>query len=235
MRATTRDYVPAAGHDWALPLYDPLVRLSGMGKLRDKLVERAELRAGQRLLDIGCGTGSLLLALKRRMPETHVTGLDPDPKALGIAHAKAQRAGLAVQLDRGFSDRMPYSDGSFQHVFSSFMFHHLEPQQKRATLREVRRVLAAGGVLHLLDFRDDPHAKSPIMRVLHAASLHEKLAGQLQSGVEAMIEEAGFEPAQVEVRPIFFFGAVGTYRAARGADRADGERGVPEREAGADR
>jgi ubiquinone/menaquinone biosynthesis C-methylase UbiE len=169
------------------------------------------------------------------MPETHVTGLDPDPTALSIARAKAQRVGLTVQLDQGFSDRMPYPDGSFQHVFSSFMFHHLEPQQKRATLREVRRVLAAGGVLHLLDFRDDPNVKSPIMRALHAASLHEKLAGQLQSGVEAMIEEAGFEPAQVEVRPIFFFGAVGTYRAARGADRADGERGVPEREAGADR
>jgi ubiquinone/menaquinone biosynthesis C-methylase UbiE len=215
MEDTTRDYVPAAGHDWALPLYDPLVRLTGMDKLRARLVERAELRAGQHLLDIGCGTGTLLVALKRRAPGAHVTGLDPDPKALGITRTKAQRAGLSLQLDQGFSDRLPYPDRSFDHVFSSFMFHHLAPQQKRDTLREAWRVLQPGGVLHLLDFRDDPRAKSLLMRILHAASLHAKLAGQIESGMEAMIEEAGFAAPSVEVRPILVFGAVGTHRAVK--------------------
>lgn len=213
MQDTTRDYVPAAGHDWALPLYDPLTRLWGLEAVRETLVERADLRAGQRLLDIGCGTGSLLVALKRRAPEARVTGLDPDPKALSRARAKAQRAGLTIELDRGFSDRLPYPDRSFDHVFSSFMFHHLQAQEKRATLREVLRVLRPGGVLHLLDFRDHPHKQSLIMRALHSAHLHTKFAGQLESGVEAMIAEAGFKLPQVEVRRIFFFGALGTYRA----------------------
>jgi ubiquinone/menaquinone biosynthesis C-methylase UbiE len=213
MQGTTRDYVPAAGHDWALPLYDPFARLSGIEAVRETLVERAELRAGQWLLDIGCGTGSLLVALKRRAPDARVTGIDPDPKALGRARAKAERSGAAVELDQGFSDRLPYPDRALDHVFSSFMFHHLEAQEKRATLREVLRVLRPGGVLHLLDFRDEPHKKSLIMRALHRTNLHTKFAGQLESGVEAMIAEAGFMPPQVEVRRIFFFGALGIYRA----------------------
>lgn len=214
MRNTTRDYVPAAGHDWALPLYDPLVRLTGMDEVRAELVRGAELRAGQRALDIGCGTGTLLVALKRRAPEVRVTGIDPDPKALDLARAKAARAHLAVELDQGFSDRLPYPDRTFHHVFSSFMFHHLQPEQKRATLREVLRVLRPGGTLHLLDFRDDPHKTSLIMRMLHAVSLHQPLTGQIESGLEASIEEAGFGKPKVQVRPIFFFGALGTYRAA---------------------
>jgi ubiquinone/menaquinone biosynthesis C-methylase UbiE len=212
MHGTTRDYVPAAGHAWALPLYDPLLRLFRIDQRRERLIDGAGLQAKQRVLDVGCGTGSLLIALARRAA-VHATGLDPDPAALRIARAKAERAGLAVRLEQSFSDAMPFPEHGFEHVFSSFMFHHLDAGEKRAMLREVLRVLAPGGHFHLMDFRDEPQHKSAIMRALHSLSAHQKLRGQIEGGVERMLAEAGFTQIEVESRPIFWFGAVGIYRA----------------------
>jgi ubiquinone/menaquinone biosynthesis C-methylase UbiE len=57
-----------------------------------------------------------------------------------------------VQLDQAFADKLPYEDGSFDRVFSSFMFHHLDEQERETMLREVLRVLTTGGSFHLLDF-----------------------------------------------------------------------------------
>ena len=145
-------YLPAMGRDWLLPLYDPLTRALGIKAAHRLLVDQADLRSGQRVLEIGCGTGNLALLIKLLHPEVDVVGLDPDPRALAQAQRKARRRGLGVHLDRGFSQRLSYPDASFDRVLSAFMFHHLEPTGRRSTLREVGRVLRPGGTLHLLDF-----------------------------------------------------------------------------------
>src|SRR5262249_47265634 len=150
--APDRMFVPAAGHDWALPFYDPFVKLLGGDRAKRPLVDQAELRSGHRVLDIGCGTGSLAVLIKTLHPDVDVSGLDPDPKALFRPRRKAYGEKVAIRLDRGFSDQLPYPDGAFDRVFSSFMLHHLEPEEKERTLREVRRVLKPGGSFHLLDF-----------------------------------------------------------------------------------
>ena len=82
------------------------------------------------MLDIGCGTGSLVVLVKRLFPDVEVVGLDPDEKALARAARKARRVGASIQFDRGFSDALDYPDASFDRVFSSFMFHHLERDEK---------------------------------------------------------------------------------------------------------
>src|SRR6266478_2037249 len=126
MVLSDRSYLPAAGHDWSLPLYDPMVKLLGGDAARAVLLDQAAVRPADRVLDIGCGTGTLAVLIKRRYPAVEVVGLDPDPRALARARRKAQRAALSIQLDRGFADELPYADGSFDRVFSSFMLHHLQ-------------------------------------------------------------------------------------------------------------
>src|SRR5688572_1932687 len=135
-----------------LPFYDPLVKLMGGDSARLALLDQAAIRPGHRVLDIGCGTGTLVVQVKRLHPGADVVGLDPDPKALARAKRKVDRAGLSIQFDQGFSDRLPYPDQSFDRVLSSFMLHHLEGDVKQTTLREVRRVLKPGGSFHILDF-----------------------------------------------------------------------------------
>ncbi len=138
-----------------LPLYDPMVRLMGFDRTRQELISQASLQPNQHILDVGCGTGTFVVLLKRLHPQVGAVGLDPDPKALRRAQSKIRRAGVSVQLDEGFSDQLPYKEASFDRVFSSFMFHHLEAPEREDTLREVLRVLKPGGSFHLLDFVAD--------------------------------------------------------------------------------
>jgi ubiquinone/menaquinone biosynthesis C-methylase UbiE len=147
-----RDFFPAAGHDLFLPVYDPLVNLMGFDRARQELVSAANIEPGHHILDIGCGTGTLVVKLKQQHPSAQVVGIDPDPKALRRARIKATRAAASVQLDQGFADELPYQQDGFDRVFSSFMFHHLNEQERKKMLREVLRVLRAGGSFHLLDF-----------------------------------------------------------------------------------
>jgi ubiquinone/menaquinone biosynthesis C-methylase UbiE len=147
-----REFLPAAGRDVFLPLYDPMVSLMGFGRAVQELISQANIERAKSVLDVGCGTGTLIVMLKRQYSAVEVTGLDPDSKALQRARKKASRAGVSVQLDHGFADALPYGEGSFDRVFSSFMFHHLDEDERERTSREVLRVLKPGGSFHLLDF-----------------------------------------------------------------------------------
>ena len=120
-----RTYLPAAGRDSLLPLYDLMTKLMGADRARRRLLDQAQIRPGHRILDIGCGTGSLLIQLKSLYPRTDVVGLDPDPKALARARRKAARAAVSIHLDQGFGDELPYPEASFDRVLSSLMFHHI--------------------------------------------------------------------------------------------------------------
>jgi SAM-dependent methyltransferase len=211
MGEARRTFTPAAGHDWLLPLYDPLLRWMGVESALRELVERADLRPGQRILDVGCGTGNLVVLIKRLHAETDVVGLDPDPKALARAGRKAERAGASVQLDRGFSDQLPYADGAFDRVFSTFMFHHLELPEKRRTLLEVRRVLAPGGSLHLIDFGGaSARADGLLARLLHRT---EHLAENLEGRIPVLMHEAGLEDASEVAERSTLVGRICHYRA----------------------
>ncbi len=205
-------YVPAAGRHWALPFYDLLAKALGADAVRALLVERASPGPGQRVLEIGCGTGSLLLMVKRAQPGAEVVGLDPDPGALEIARRKAARAGLAIRLDPGFSERLPYADGSFDHVLSSLMFHHLSLTAKEQTLREVRRVLRPGGRFHLVDLDGTPgggHAS--LSRLFHSGAV---LRDNAPERVLGLLRDAGLaDPAVVGTRATRL-GRVACYRAS---------------------
>ncbi|MFC4947275.1 class I SAM-dependent methyltransferase [Pseudonocardia sp. GCM10023141] len=151
-----RTYLRALPSPTWLRFYDPLSRLLGTHELHWQLVAQAGIEPGATVLEIGCGTAALLLLAKHAVPDISAIGLDPDADALALARRKATRDQLTVRLDRGYADRLPYADGSVDRVLSSFMLHHLPGPEQVTALREVRRVLAPGGRLHVLDLNGDP-------------------------------------------------------------------------------
>ena len=110
---------------------------------------RLKLRPGERLLDVGCGTGALLHCLSGN-PGTLLTGVDPVPEMLEIAR---RRLPPDVELHVGWAERLPFAREQFDVVVSCNAFHYfLEPF---AALREMKRVLAPGGRLVITDWCDD--------------------------------------------------------------------------------
>jgi ubiquinone/menaquinone biosynthesis C-methylase UbiE len=212
MEESRRIYLPAAGHDWALPLYDPIVKLLGGDEARKAILDQAVIQTGHRVLDIGCGTGALVTLIKRLHPNVDVVGLDPDPKALTRARRKAERAGVTIRLDQGFSDELPYPDASFDLVFSSFMLHHLQAEEKDKTLREVRRVLKPGGSLHLLDFGGPQSRQNGFLaRLFHSSH---RLKDNSDSRIIALMSQAGLANPKVVRRRTMLLGKIAYYQAS---------------------
>ena len=97
-------------------------------------------------LDVGCGTGVILLNLYEKNPCAQYFGLDLSEKML--SHAK-ERLGARASLTQGDSENLPYQDSSFDAVSCSESFHHYPNPQK--ALSEIKRVLKTGGKFVLCD------------------------------------------------------------------------------------
>ena len=207
MDRNQRDFLPAAGHDLFLPLYDPLVSLLGFDRSRQELISQANIQPDHHILDLGCGTGSFVVLLKRQYAGVQVVGLDPDPKALRRAENKIRHAAVSVQLDRGFADALPYNPRSFDRVFSSFMFHHLEAEEKEKTMKEVRRVLKPHGSFHLLDFTADHGSDGFLARLVHS---HALMKDNTDERLLQLMNHAGFTNAEKVKGDSMLFGLLRT-------------------------
>lgn len=139
----------AAGYDLLVWLF-----LLGMERaFRERLVRLARLEPGQSVLDIGCGTGSLAIAAKRRVgPTGIVRGIDASPELIARARRKARKAGADVPFTNGVVEALPFPDGHFDAVLSTLMLHHLPRHARQQCAREVRRVLKPGGCMLAVDF-----------------------------------------------------------------------------------
>lgn len=204
--------MPGLGVAALTPLYDLVHRATGLGGVHADMIGLADLRPGLRVLDVGCGTGNLLLALGRRRLGVELVGLDPDLRALAAAGRKSGRAGVAVDWRRGFAQELPFPDASLDRVFSSLMLHHLDPPAKDELLAEVRRVLRPGGLLVLADMdgHDGGHSHNPFAR---------RMAARLQdnAGVPERIAAAGFEVDPPVRHPLRRLGEITVVRAHRGS------------------
>lgn len=157
-------YIPALRYDWLTSLYDPILKLTlREDEFKSHLVKTASLQPGQRVLDLGCGTATLTLLIKQAQVNAEVVGIDGDEKILAIARQKAKQIGIDISLDYGFVHDLPYAENSFDHVFSSLLFHHLSRKNKLRALNEVFRVLRPGGQFYLADWGK---AVNPAMRSL---------------------------------------------------------------------
>jgi ubiquinone/menaquinone biosynthesis C-methylase UbiE len=145
------------------PLYDTVNAVAmRQGRWRPRLTARALDGAGpRRILDLGCGTGEMALAIARVSPTVKLIGVDGDAGVLERAAAKARAEGIELELHEALADRVPLPDANVDCVVSTLMFHHLVPSAKRAALAEARRVLAPGGRLLVCDIG---RASDPVMR-----------------------------------------------------------------------
>jgi len=136
-------------------LYDPLVERMSFGRerrFREKTLEVLEIRTGARVLDIGCGTGSLTIMIATTLGgEGKVVGIDAAPRMVAIASKKAVRTGSRAEFRVGIAESLEFADASFDIVVNSMFMHHIDHGLKQQALAEMLRVLKPGGQLCIAD------------------------------------------------------------------------------------
>lgn len=153
MAAWPKKYIYALHYNWLTFLYDLLVKWTTKELTFKKALRRqANIRPGQKILDLGCGTGTLIIIIKASAPQALVIGCDGDKRILKLAQEKAAAAEMKIYWQCGLAFELPYGPSAFDHVFSTFLFHHLSKEDKLKTLSEVWRVLKPGGEFHLADW-----------------------------------------------------------------------------------
>lgn len=209
----TDQFIPALGNDLLTPFYDPLLWLMREKRFKTDLVNQAQVFDGSRVLDVGCGTGTLAIMTKRIHPDAEVVGIDADAKILGIARAKAAKAGINVTLDQGMSDQLPYADSSFDRVLSSLFLHHLSTEIKGRTLREMFRVLRSEGRCDVVDFGPPRTFYSRL--VARMIVNNEEVAANLQGLLPEMFCQAGFEKVAETKQFMTIAGALSFYQGTK--------------------
>jgi ubiquinone/menaquinone biosynthesis C-methylase UbiE len=208
-------FIPALTYERLTPLFDPCLRLTTRERtFKKRLLDQAAIQPGQRVLDLGCGTGTLAIWTKQRHPGAEVVGLDGDPEVLERGRRKAAEGGIDVRLDEGMSFDVPYEDGSFDRVLSSLFFHHLMPDAKRSTAAEIARVLRPGGELHVADFGppSDPYTWVAI-QLLRRFDGMENTRENVEGKLPAIFTDAGLADARERDRMRVAFGSLRFYSA----------------------
>jgi ubiquinone/menaquinone biosynthesis C-methylase UbiE len=217
MPTEPRGYLPALRFPALTRIYDPVVGLTTRERrFKELLVDQAAPADGQRILDLGCGTGTLAIQVKQRAPDAEVVGLDADPEMLDRAREKAERAGVELTLTQGFSNVLPFEEKSFDRVLSTLFFHHLDPEPKRQTALQIARVLKKGGELHVADWGkpSDP-AMAIAFLGIRLFDGFENTADNVRGDLPRIFEEAGLANAEETDRLRTALGTLALYRAER--------------------
>jgi ubiquinone/menaquinone biosynthesis C-methylase UbiE len=188
------EFIPALPFPSLIPFYDLGAEISGHGRrLNRKVLKLAQIQEGERILDVGCGSGTFLVEAQKELSHSKAIGLDPDERMLQIAWNKLRQAGVNAELVEGLAQTMPFTNASFDVVVSALTFHHLPTSIKKMAVEEIFRVLVEQGRFLLVDF-GKPNTLVETVFLSLASIFEEKdsMRANLAGELPTLLEQSNF-------------------------------------------
>ena len=161
--------------------YDAYMRKMTIGRervLRQRTVELAGIKAGDSVLEVGCGTGSLTLTAKKQSgPNSKVFGIDVIPEMIEYSRQKAAQSNLDISFKLGTINDIPFPDNTFDVVMASFMIFHMSEDTRQKGIVEIYRVLKPKGRMLIVDLAMPSHPiqQAIAKRVIFSGGLEHEL------------------------------------------------------------
>lgn len=199
MNTQKQTHIPPAAFHFLTNYYDWITELFGFGrKFKRRVLELLQAHDGQTILDVGLGTGTLLLLAAEMLPQSTLIGVDPDHNAVTIARKKLAPVASRVQLHEISAERLPFPDESIDLAVTTLVFHHLSRQAKRESMKEIYRVLKPNGRFLLVDFGKPMSSLSRIL--LYIGSFidgRDNMKANLEGLLPMYLTETGFSVASI--------------------------------------
>jgi ubiquinone/menaquinone biosynthesis C-methylase UbiE len=177
----------------------------------DLITDGTSMSTGTRLLEVGCGVGAVLAVLGAEFPGIELTGVDIEAAQLDFARIHLAAVGIEAALVEADAGALPFSDGSFDHVWMMWFLEHLADPV--AALREARRVLAPRGSITAIEVDYSTCHADPSTARIEAlfSSMVEAMAaaGRSDAGTQlpGWLAEAGFRDVDPGERRVWWQGA----------------------------
>lgn len=159
MTSQDKDYVPVLRYRFLTPLYDAAITLlTREGAWRQSVLKALDLQSGERILDIGCGTGSLLSLIHQHQPYAQLFGIDPDPQIIARAKEKLDASGdIELINDMGDALGQYFDPESLDVVVVTLVLHQVPVAGKEAIIKAAFKALKPGGRLMIGDYAVQPN------------------------------------------------------------------------------
>lgn len=146
------DFIPALKFKRLTGFFDTFLKVfMNEDKIKRDFIEIVQIKDYDKILDFGCGTGTLLQILSTRHPNNKFIGVDIDKNVLELAKKKLMQNNTEIVLDIYDGLRMPYEDNYFDKILSSLVIHHISTENKPLIFREIQRTLKPGGEIFIMD------------------------------------------------------------------------------------
>ena len=205
-----KDHIKPLTVGFLTPFYDSIIKIFAFEKFYQKIASQIPQNKTVHILDVGCGTANLAIAIKKRSPKAEILGIDPDEKILKIAKSKIKKEKLDIKLVKAFAQKLPLKPKSFDYVVSSFAIHHIPSHLKNQAFYEMHRVLRSGGTILIIDIGKPKNLPAKIAGT--ALSFFEAVGPNLWGYIPKALKEVGFDNVkEIESK----FGLISFYKASK--------------------